>query len=262
MQLNKKALYITVILAILSIVASPSKASDSTQLSYRITAGLAVGTDIGGAVPYPLSNIPSPFNAYPQLKPSIGGRVAMSLENGWSVGAEVTYKNIGMKADARVKNQKFNMNGTDVYFTGSAKMNMNFVILEIPLYAKYQFRKGNDNVLAGIYYSHTFSSSFEASPQKGFIGPVPDLVEIMDVSDVTMNFNDDLDKWDMGFLIGYERKIIDRLNIGLRFSMGFKDIFKPSSGYFEYKMLPMRGSITLSYDLAKTKQLFGLKTDK
>ena len=59
-----------------------------------------------------------------------------------------------------------------------------------------------------------------------------------------INFSNLLDSWDMGLIAGYER---------LRFSCGFKDIFKPSNQYFDYKMLHMRGSLVLSYNLFDIK---------
>jgi hypothetical protein len=64
-----------------------------------------------------------------------------------------------------------------------------------------------------------------------------------------------MDDWDAGALIGYERAIFDRLKLALRFSMGFKDVFKSPSNYFDYKMLHMRGCFTLTYDLVSTKRL-------
>lgn len=254
MQVKNILYTITFLLFTFCTAQLNAKGSDST--SYRLQLGVLAGTDIGGAIPYPLSNIPSPFNAYPQIKPNFGAMVVLPFNKSWSIGTEVSYKGFGMKADARVENQKFNMDGGDVYFTGSAKMDMDFTILEVPLYAKYSFKNGNNKVLAGFYYSYTFTSEFKTTPQKGFIGSEPNKVEIVDVSNVLMDFDESLDNWDIGFLIGYERKIIDRLNIGLRVSVGFKDILKPSSTYFEYSMLPMKGTILLSYDIIKTKPLF------
>lgn len=223
------------------------------------TAGISIGTDIGGAIPFPVSNIPGTINAYPQINPNIGAKMSFYLIKGWGLGVEVNYKTIGMKADAKVNNQKFNMNGTSMYFTGTTKTEMKFTMLEVPLYAKYQFKKAKDFVYVGIYYSHIFSGSFVADPQKGYVGGEPNIAEITDVSSVTMDFSPYTDSWDLGALVGYERKILDRLNLSIRFSMGFKDIFKPSSDYFDYSMLHMRGSITVSYDLFKSPKLFGNK---
>lgn len=245
------------ILLLFFIGSTQLKAQENNSENYRLSMGILVGTDIGGAVPFPFSHIPSPFNPYPQLKAGFGGMFTLPLTNRWALGAEISYKSVGMKADARVENQKFNMDGTDVYFTGSAKMDMSFTFLEVPLYAKYYFKKGNDRIIAGFYYSYTFTSTFQTTPLKGFMGYEPNKVEIEDVSDVIMNFDEILDNWDIGFLIGYERRIFERLNLGLRMSMGFKDIFVSSSNYFDYKMLPIRGSISISYNLVKTKPIFG-----
>ena len=248
-----------VILIFFTGQAAVKAQQESSSDRYRLSMGVALGTDIGGAVPFPFSNIPKPFNPYPQIKAGFGGVFNLQITDRWGIGAELMYKNVGMKADARVENQKFNMDGTDTYFTGSAEMDMNFTLLEVPLYAKYSFKKGNDKVIAGFYYSYTFTSNFETTPKKGFIGYEPNKVDIEDVSDIIMDFSDVLDCWDIGFLVGYERRIIERLNLGLRFSMGFKDIFMPSSNYFDYKMLPIKGSISISYSLIKTKPLFGAK---
>jgi hypothetical protein len=256
-MLLKNILAVTVIALFIGL--AQAKAQQTQSDSYRLSMGLTVGTDIGGAVPFPFSHIPSPFNPYPQIKAGFGGIFNFSLTDRWGIGAELMYKSVGMKADARVENQKFNMDGTDVYFTGTAKMDMSFTFLEVPLYAKYYFKKDNDRIIAGFYYSYTFTSSFQTTPKKGFIGYEPNKVEIEDVSDIIMDFDEILDNWDIGFLIGYERRIFDRLNLGLRFSMGFKDIFIPSSEYFDYKMLPIRGSISVNYNLIKTKPLFGKK---
>lgn len=228
---------------------------------YQGTIGVSVGTDIGGAIPFPVSNIPGTINAYPQINASIGAKFGFTLVKGWGIGAEINYKTIGMKADARVNNQKFNMDDATMYFSGTTKTEMKFTILEVPLYAKYHFRDGKNVVYGGLYYSHVFSGTFIADPTKGYVGARQDMVEITDMSSITMDFTPYLDNWDLGFLVGYERKIYDRLNLSIRFSMGFKDIFEPSSHYFDYNMLNMRGGIAISYDLFKSKSLFKRKVN-
>ncbi|MDR2037163.1 MAG: PorT family protein [Bacteroidales bacterium] len=227
---------------------------------YQGRLGLLVGTDIGGAVPFPPKNIPGKINAYPQINANIGAKFSFSLIKQWGLGAELNYKTIEMEADARVTNQKFQMDDdVNMYFTGTTTMDMKFTMLEVPLYAKYHFKDKKNIVFAGFYYSYIFSGKFVADPQKGFSGPVPDMAEITDMSTIKMEFTSFLTNWDWGYLLGYERRIFDRFALTLRFSMGLKDIFKSSSNYFDYSMLHMRGSITVSYDLFKTKSLFGNK---
>jgi hypothetical protein len=231
----------------------------SDTANCRLSAGIVTGTDIGGAVPFPLKHIPKPFNAYPQILPNMGAHFTISFIKNWNLVAGLNYKTVGMKADARVTNQKFKMEEGDMYFTGTSEMDMKFTMLEIPLYVKYQFGKGKIKhfVTAGIYYSYVFKGFFEANPQKGYAGASPDVADLTDMSSIRMNFTPFLDNWDTGYLLGYGRRVFDRLSMGLVFSMGLKDILKPSSDYFDYNMLHMRGTITLEYILLHTKPLFG-----
>jgi hypothetical protein len=222
---------------------------------YQGHFGLSLGADIGGAMPFPVSNIPGTINAYPHINQTLGITSSFSLIKGWGLGMEVNYKTAAMKADARVSNQRFNMDDATMYFTGTTKTDMKFIMLEFPLYAKYRFNNRNF-AFAGLYYSYIFSGNFIADPVKGYSGSGPDIAEITDVSDITMDFSADLDKWDWGATFGYERAILDRLKLAIRFSFGFKDIFKRSSNYFDYNMLHIRGGAVLTYDLWKTKSLF------
>ena len=68
-----------------------------------------------------------------------------------------------------------------------------------------------------------------------------------------MDFDSSLDSWDLGILMGYERKLSTRFELGLRFSWGFKDIFKSNNQYFDYSMLHMRGTVIISYNLFDIK---------
>lgn len=62
-----------------------------------------------------------------------------------------------------------------------------------------------------------------------------------------------MDSWDAGLIVGYERRLLPRMEIGLRVSCGLKDIFKRDNQYFDYKMLHMRGTLVLSYNLFNIK---------
>ena len=68
-----------------------------------------------------------------------------------------------------------------------------------------------------------------------------------------MDFSPYMDSWDMGVLLGYERKLSRRFELGLRVSMGFKDIFHKDNQYFDYNMLHMRGTVVISYNLFDIK---------
>jgi hypothetical protein len=221
----------------------------------RMRIAVQIGTDIGGCVPFPFKYIPQTFNPYPKLNISLGSKLTFPLKDQWSLGTEITYKTVELNADARVKNQRFREKEHIQYFTGSAEMSMEFTMLEIPVYAKYSFKNDKDRIIAGPYFAWILKSSFVTDPKKGFIGTAaPDEVDADMPEDMEdMNFSGALDSWDMGIVVGYERKIYSRFELGLRFMWGFKDIFKPDNQYFDYSMHHMKGSLVLGYNLFNIK---------
>jgi hypothetical protein len=181
---------------------------------------------------------------------SIGAKCGFPLYERFSLGLECTYKRVAMDADARVENQKFDDGDIIQYFSGTAEMNMSFTMIEVPLYAKYRFSGGN-KVLFGGYYAFVLSPKFVTVAKQGYIGDAPDRVGSPVTPDAPqmMDFSSALGHWDAGMMIGYELQIFSRLHAGLRFLVGFKDIFKRGNRYFDYKMLPMRGAIVVSYNI-------------
>jgi hypothetical protein len=219
---------------------------------YKFAVGLNIGTDLGGAVPFPVSNVPGIIRAYPDINLSLGGKIAVPVTEHWIVGTEVTYKKISLEAKARVENQKVNKDNVLQYFTGTAHMSMAFTMLELPLLVKYNFGSSGHRLLGGPFFSYYLNSKFVTLPKKGFTGDEPDKVEgdgITGDGGVEFDFTPNLGNWNIGVLIGYEYEFINRFHIGLRIAMSFKDIFDSGIQYFDYKMLPVYGTVLLSYDL-------------
>ena len=228
-----------------SLIAGSSLFGD-----YTLSLGAQIGTDIGGAVPYPLHYVPHPVNAYPHVNASLGAKCGFPLYGRFSLGLECTYKRVSIDADARVENQKFDDGEILQYFSGTAQMHMSFTMIEAPLYVKYRFNRSNKALLGG-YYSYVLSPKFETIAKQGYIGNEPDLVGSPVTQDAPqrMDFSSALGRWDAGMILGYELQIFSRLHAGLRFLVGFKDIFMRGNRYFDYKMLHMRGSIVVSYNI-------------
>lgn len=216
------------------------------------SAGVLIGTDIGGAIPMPLKYIPSTFNPYPQLNFDLGLFAEFRLHKHWSLGANLIYKTVGMKADARVENQKYEDSKQNAlqYYTGTAKMDMSFTMLEVPIYAKYTFNNQVSKLLFGGYFAYNIKAEFETLATNGYIGSKPDQVQAtVNKGDdpINMTFTSSLRDFDAGLMLGYEHTVYNRLNIGIRVSMGLADIFQSNNKYFDYKMLQMRGSIVVGY---------------
>ena len=230
--------------------------------------GVHTGIDIGAAVPWPPSNLGGgmKMNAVPHLAPALGFSATARIDPRWSITVETTYKQLGIDAKARVNNQKFKdpdppagEEPLNVDFRGTVDIGMRFYMLEVPVYAGFSLG-GNDNrIVLGLYYSHLFRGKFDAEPLKGVITRPerpeddPDRYQLVTPDDEigVQKFDTNMSSWDIGFMAGYEFKVTDRVHLGLRFAMGLKDIFKPSTKFLDYNMLHMRGSLVLSYKMFK-----------
>ena len=216
-----------------------------------------VGTDIGVTLPYPMSAINGIFNPYPDILPSLGARTSFRFKQGWILGAEVTYKTVSMTANARVENQMMLSNdNTPQYFSGTAFLSSSFSQLEVPLYVKYMIgKKGTHRVLLGGYWSYILDGMFTTEARKGYIGSEPDSADnIIDPSNpILMDFSSSLGNWDAGIVVGYELGINEKLNMGIRIMTGLRDIFGGSTP-FEYKMIHLRGTIVVSYNIFETNR--------
>ncbi|MDL2320441.1 PorT family protein [Alistipes sp. OttesenSCG-928-B03] len=228
--------------------------------------GLHTGMDIGAAVPWPPSNLGSgmKMNAVPHLAPQLGVSGTARINPRWSLSVEATYKQLGIDAKARVDNQKFMdpnkpEDGSDalkVNFKGTTEISMRFYMLEVPLYAGFSLGRNDSRIVGGLYYSRIFKGKFEALPLKGAITrPGEDEIEVVNPGDLeTQNFDSNMDTWDWGFMLGYEWRVIDRVQLGVRYAMGLKDIFRPGAQFLDYDMLHMRGSVVLSYKLFRFRR--------
>ena len=224
--------------------------------------GIHTGIDIGGAVPYPLSSMgeDNKVSAAPNLFPELGISGTLKLGRRWSVGVEATYKRFGIDARARVNGQGMLVDkvndmtgeiiGVRQEFSGMADMDMNFAMLEVPVYVGYRFK--TNRLLFGLYYGRVFNSHFSTKPLNGLLQDSDGNYQLIPEGE-SFVFDARLDNWDIGMMLGYEWKVIERVNLSARFSMGFKDIFERDKRCLDYKMLHMRGSLILSYRILGTR---------
>lgn len=223
----------------------------------KMHMGIHTGFDLGAAVPWPLSKAVGggdKMNATPKLTPALGFSGEYEFLPRWSAVVEATYKTVALDASIVTlsNGQNFKSDGIDVIFYGKAKTSMSFTMLEVPLYVKFKINE-NNRVFLGGYYSYIVNGKFEATAIDGRLhnreNPERPPSVISPEHPLENNFSENMDNWDVGFQVGYERKIWKRVSLAGRFSTGFKDIFKPNQNYLAYSMWNMRGAVTLSYRL-------------
>ncbi|MGL4909447.1 MAG: outer membrane beta-barrel protein [Bacteroidales bacterium] len=228
---------------------------DQLEISKKIAVGLHTGLDIGGAVPFPLSKAlgdDDKMEAVPGLTPSIGLSGTYHLTNRWSISIEGTYKKVSLEADivTLTTGQKFIIDGTKVLFRGRASTDMEFSMIEFPLYARFRITE-NNRVFLGGYGTYIVKGKFEAVAIHGTISDPNDPNGLPTTLNTPQhqNFSKNLSKFDAGMLLGYEYGITKRLNLSGRIIVGFKDIFKKGENYLDYSMWHMRGNVVLSFTL-------------
>jgi len=215
----------------------------------------SLGIELGGVIPIPLSEMPDDAEASLKLRPTFGFGVQRNLNERWSLGAEANYHIIAIDAYVNVVSQAFWSDDRSyaTYFSGEAYSSTELQFVEIPLSAYYHFNKRWSLVFGG-YFSIITKGKLETEGKNGWISADKndtDTAPLPGTQNVSFNFNDELDNYDIGALLGYEFKIGERVNLWGRFNVGFKSIFKPDFQNIDYDMYQFRFSTGVSFVLWK-----------
>jgi len=210
----------------------------------------SLGLDVGGAIPIPLSEMPDDAKADTKFRPTLGLALQRNLSERWSLGAEVNYHILAVDAEVTVISQAFWSDDRSyaTYFSGEAYSSTELQFVEIPLVAHFHF---NDrwSLVFGGYSSIILKGKLETEGRNGWISADKedtDNAPLPGTQNTSFNFNDELDNYDVGALIGYNWKFGERFNLWGRFNVGFKSIFKPDFNNIDYEMYQFRFSTGIS----------------
>ena len=213
----------------------------------------SLGIDMGGVIPIPLSSAPKGAKASPKLKLGLGIGFLRNINQRWNLGAELNYHVLSIEATVDVISQAFWSDDRSyaTYFTGEAYSLTELQFIEIPLTAYYKFNE-RWSLVFGTYYSIILKGKLETEARNGWISvnkEDTDTAPLPGTQNTFFTFNDELDNYDIGALLGYQFKISDRVNLWGRFNVGFKSIFKPEFQNIDYDMYQFRISTGVSFDL-------------
>ncbi|MFC2124513.1 outer membrane beta-barrel protein [Bacteroidota bacterium] len=217
----------------------------------------SLGIDMGGAVPFPFSDIPDGAKGTPKLSPNVGLGFSRGINEKWRVQIEVNYRILGFSAWADVRSQPFYFdNQVDViYFTGETKTDVELRFVEIPLV--FNYHAGNNwGLLVGPYYSRILEGTFNTAGVNGVISPdknITDNAQLPGVANTNYNFNDELDKFDAGIFIGYIHRASSRIGFRGRLFIGFKSIFIKEFDNIDYELYQVRLDAGVTYTLFSSK---------
>lgn len=211
------------------------------------------GIDMGGVIPLPLSEMPDDAKGNPRLKPALGIALHRNFNDRWSLGAEINYHTLAIDAEVNVISQAFWSDDRSyaTYFSGEAYSSTELQFIEIPITTCYHFNK-RWSIVFGGYFSIMTKGKLETEGKNGWISADKndtDTAPLPGTQNTSFNFNDDLDNYDVGTLLGYEFKIRKRVNLWGRFNVGFKSVFKPDFQNIDYDMYQFRFSTGVSFVL-------------
>jgi len=212
-----------------------------------------VAVDLGGAIPFPLSDIPEGAGGTPEPYPSVGIGSEYNLNEKWQLALEVNYHLIAFSSDADVVSQPFYFDdGTAQYYTGKTEADIELRMVEFPLIAFYKLKEGR-RFLFGMYYSRILEGRFNTKGINGVYSPDKSITDnaILPGPEYTIeyDFNKYIDKYDIGVLIGYRYSINHRFYLWGRLNVGFKSIFEKDFNNIDYEMYQVRINLGISYKL-------------
>jgi hypothetical protein len=213
----------------------------------------SLGVDMGGAIPMPLSEMPDDAKASPKLKPNLGIAFKRNINERWSLGTELSYHTLAVDANVNVISQAFWSDDRSyaTYFSGEAFSSTELQFVEIPFTTYYHFNK-RWSLVFGAYYSVLLNGRLETEGRNGWISADKndtDTAPLPGTQNTTFDFNDELDNYDVGVLVGYQFKVGERIDLWGRFNVGFKSIFVPDFNNIDYEMYQFRFSTGVSFIL-------------
>jgi hypothetical protein len=216
-----------------------------------------LGVDLGGAVPYPFSDIPDGSGGTPKPFPLLGIGMEIHLQKKWFIAFETNYHLIAFSARADVRSQPFydDSHQNVLYFSGKTSADIELRMAEFPVVVNYRI---GDNwaFLFGTYYARILEGSFVTKGSEGISSDNKndtDNAILPGPASAEYDFSENIDNHDYGLLIGYRYNLNHKLFVVTRLHVGFKSIFKKEFDNIDYEMYQVRLSIALSYGLFSAK---------
>jgi hypothetical protein len=175
--------------------------------------------------------------------PVIGLRYALMLQQRWTINANILYQHrAGTNQSLVYESYEYNF-GMDTVTNYLTPSRLHY--LELPVYASYQIGR-NHKVSLGAYASWLVTTN---SYKDVYINSAMNTQEHFESQEYGMV--EALRQWDYGVMLGYEFRLHENLQAGLRFQYGIPDLTK--EGYFptEQKDRIMWIKLVLEYRLSR-----------
>lgn len=145
------------------------------------------------------------------VRPVAGLKMTFPFTRKWFLGSEINYSEL-----------KYG-------FADLEKVNLHVRQLEVPVYLKYMLNCNRASVLFGATGSYVINGDCRVGQA---------------------DISGDLASWSAGITVGYEYRIVKRLQVMCRIRGGVKEALK-NQVFSKGKLFPLQVGITLSYDILR-----------
>lgn len=205
---------IVIIFFMLLIVAPECFGQLVRRVDYDAAFALQAGGDVG---------MLAPFGSKPGLsvRPTGGVKMTFPFTRKWFLGSEVNYSELKYKSTYQAEP------------SGNVAADFDMKQIQVPVYLKYMLNCNRASILFGVYGTYLFDAGLELASGSG-----------------KSDFSTNMDNWNAGLTVGYEYRIVKRLNVMFRVSAGMKEVMK-SHTVWGKTLLPVQACLTLSLDVLR-----------
>lgn len=249
--MNTKCIFLACILGI-SIFTLKAQETNNKKIEWNIGIGFNIGATAPLSVPREVRSI----DLYsPNINPNLRLDGIYNFNDKWGLGIGLQYETKGMRVKSEVKHMYINFvpvggdpktDNLEGYFVGKNSSEISNSYLTIPIYAT--FRISNKwKLKGGGYFSNTLKSKFTGSVSDGYLRVFTPTGDKQNIDFEEFDFSDDVRDYDIGFILGTEYKLTDRISVTGGISWGMMPIFYSEKSPMQFKMKNYYGSFSLSY---------------
>lgn len=219
----------TVVYACIAVCLMLPSVSLAQQTNKGIGISFTSGLNIGATTPVPIPKDLELTSYNPKLNPKLGTNIVYFFNKQWGIGTGISLDWKGMRIHTKVTDVHLSIDvpehGTLTgNVTGKSTTSVKTIYLTQPIYGIYRFNP-KWQVKTGIYMAEALYRKFDGDVTNVKIVEDSPATREMNVTYATLDYSDDVRKFDMGILLGGEFSLNNRISFYGDFTWGLTPYF-------------------------------------
>ncbi|GEM_PF-5003846 len=215
------------IIGIYSLLYSPGVSAQQIEKGWDLN--FLLGVNMGATTPVPIPKQLDITSYNPKFNPRFGADLTYYFNPRFGIGTGLTMDWKGMKVNTRVDEVHLSVDVPQVgtltgYVTGKNTTQVSTLYLTQPIYASCRFNS-RWQIKGGIYLAEALSRSFKGNVRDVDIVVETPVIQEREVPYATLNYGDDVRRFDMGLLAGAEFRMNSHIGFYADLSWGLTPYF-------------------------------------